>query len=472
MGDPGPTLLATWRQLVDEGKAHFLNGDYEKAVDFYSRALDLIPDPALLSNRAAAYLRLLDFNAARQDASRVLWSDPRCTRCFLLRARACKGLNLYADALSDFREVLKNPGTNDVDSIFQDIVECQVALNRQKEARAEALLVPIVVYEESNEYRPCSEEPAGEVQLSENAQRCLDLFASVERYEQRLLLQRMSGSSVQPTSVRQSLVKGMPLGAKDSASTAGTDSMQEDLRSTRADSAVASLSFTDLADFELCTVLSKLDGRTLARCEQVCRGLRRACANDFLWERCVLSEFRLVASVDFLLPGRHQWKTFYKHLANRRAKWRALEDARPDLCTDAYNFIGRLREGAWPDVEACFAWEHRAQNTPEMGVPSVWYRYDELGDYWEWTADLLNWMPCTKTVVVGGAYHNQTPVESNLQTIQFLSSGPPPLCARMVVHLGCPAQVARPQGSRDLDLRRITDAMNAAMAYQARIDGR
>jgi tetratricopeptide (TPR) repeat protein len=450
-----------------------------KAVEHYSRAIDLIPDATLLSNRAAAYLGLLDFNAARQDASRVLWSDPRCSRCYLQRARACKGLNLFADALCDYREVLKTPGSADLDSIFQEIVQCQVALNRQKEAKTEALLTPIVVYARSNTYQACSEREGevqlsegevqlSEVQLSEDAQRCLALFASVERREQLVLLQSMSGCSARPNSVWSSFEK-----SDFSCSTTHdvTEPMCEDPRSPRIDSSEASLSFTDLADFELCTVLSQLDGKSLARCEQVCQGLRRACANDLLWERLVLTEFRLVASVDFLLPGRHQWQHVYKHLAGRRARWASLEEVRPDLCTEAFAFLSRLREGDWPDNTACYAWEHRGNIGEQRSSPPVWYRYEELGGYWEWTTDLVNWMRCSTTIVVGGAYHNHTPLQVNLQIIQFLSSGPPPLCTRLDIHLGCPEQVVRPQESRDLDLRRITDAMDAAMAYQARFDG-
>lgn len=52
-------------------------GDYEKATELYSKAIELHPDAILYSNRSFAYLRREWYGYALIDAKKALEYDPR-----------------------------------------------------------------------------------------------------------------------------------------------------------------------------------------------------------------------------------------------------------------------------------------------------------------------------------------------------------------------------------------------------------
>jgi tetratricopeptide (TPR) repeat protein len=54
-----------------------LDGDYEKATEFYSKAIEIHPDAILYSNRSFAYLRREWYGYALIDAKKALEYDPK-----------------------------------------------------------------------------------------------------------------------------------------------------------------------------------------------------------------------------------------------------------------------------------------------------------------------------------------------------------------------------------------------------------
>jgi tetratricopeptide (TPR) repeat protein len=89
------------------------NADYEKAILWYSEALDIVKDmKSLYTNRALAFIKIGFFKKAIADCTRVLEycecfeegyvkSRELCFKAFLRRALALKERKEYKKALED-----------------------------------------------------------------------------------------------------------------------------------------------------------------------------------------------------------------------------------------------------------------------------------------------------------------------------------------------------------------------------------
>ena len=98
--DEKPKALDDLRQLEEnveklkqQGNKHFKDGLYKEAVDAYSSAIEMskgIPafDPLLLTNRASAYIKLNQRNAALNDANEYITRCPGCWKGFARKALA------------------------------------------------------------------------------------------------------------------------------------------------------------------------------------------------------------------------------------------------------------------------------------------------------------------------------------------------------------------------------------------------
>ena len=73
----GEERLRTAASYLDEGNVYFNVGQYELAIERYTRALEERPGiPAALYNRATAHTRLGQFDAALADYGRTLELTP------------------------------------------------------------------------------------------------------------------------------------------------------------------------------------------------------------------------------------------------------------------------------------------------------------------------------------------------------------------------------------------------------------
>ncbi|KAH8662883.1 hypothetical protein BGZ60DRAFT_339275, partial [Tricladium varicosporioides] len=69
--------------LKSQGNAAMAKKDYTTAIDFYTKALAIIPgNPIFLSNRAAAYSASKDHESARADAEAAVAADPTYTKAW------------------------------------------------------------------------------------------------------------------------------------------------------------------------------------------------------------------------------------------------------------------------------------------------------------------------------------------------------------------------------------------------------
>lgn len=80
--------------------------DYEKAVEYYSRAIELNPGNAIYyGNRSLAYLRTECYGYALADATRAVELDKKYVKGYYRRAASNMALGKFKAALRDYETV-------------------------------------------------------------------------------------------------------------------------------------------------------------------------------------------------------------------------------------------------------------------------------------------------------------------------------------------------------------------------------
>ena len=94
-------------QLKERGNEWLAKGDNKRAVEMYSKALELEPsNVAVRSNRALAFLNLGDHAACIDDATIVLETAPANVKCLLRRSVALKSVGRLAAMFRCFCDFL------------------------------------------------------------------------------------------------------------------------------------------------------------------------------------------------------------------------------------------------------------------------------------------------------------------------------------------------------------------------------
>lgn len=90
--------------------------DYAKAIELYSKAIELNPNVAVYyGNRSISYLRTECFGYALNDASKAIELDKNYVKGYYRRAAAYMSLGKFKQALKDFETVTK-ANANDKDA--------------------------------------------------------------------------------------------------------------------------------------------------------------------------------------------------------------------------------------------------------------------------------------------------------------------------------------------------------------------
>ena len=101
-------------ELKEKGNKEFQAGNYQRAADFYSQAIELQPDAVFLSNRAACYLGLKRFSEAVADAQRAVQADPLYPKSYVRGAQALTRLGRLQEAFDLVRRGIETaPSQND-----------------------------------------------------------------------------------------------------------------------------------------------------------------------------------------------------------------------------------------------------------------------------------------------------------------------------------------------------------------------
>ncbi|TPP59276.1 Serine/threonine-protein phosphatase [Fasciola gigantica] len=98
-------------ELADAFKAqankYFRDGDYDKAIEEYTKAIETKETAICFSNRSLAYLRTECFGYALDDASRAIAIDSSYIKGYYRRATAYMALEKFKEALSDLETCMR-----------------------------------------------------------------------------------------------------------------------------------------------------------------------------------------------------------------------------------------------------------------------------------------------------------------------------------------------------------------------------
>lgn len=83
-------------QFADKAKDAFLDDDFDRAVEFYSKTIDLNPSVAdFCADRAQAQIKLNNFSEAVADANKAIELVPSMVKAYLRKGTACVKLEEY-----------------------------------------------------------------------------------------------------------------------------------------------------------------------------------------------------------------------------------------------------------------------------------------------------------------------------------------------------------------------------------------
>ncbi|CRK90452.1 CLUMA_CG004156, isoform A [Clunio marinus] len=133
-----PEQIAEAEKFKEEANSYFKNKDYDKAIELYTKAIEIDPHNAVYyANRSLANLRQESFGYALNDALSSMKSDPGYLKAYYRRAAAHMSLGKFKLALSDF-ELVSKRRPNDADA-KKKFVECSKIVKKIAFERAIAV---------------------------------------------------------------------------------------------------------------------------------------------------------------------------------------------------------------------------------------------------------------------------------------------------------------------------------------------
>merc|ERR1719244_1001955 len=117
----------------DRGNQFFKAGNWDQAIEKYTRGMQLDPMNCVLpANRAMALLKKEQFGAAESDCTLALSLDKTYVKAFQRRGTARVGLGKLDLALDDFKQVIKLEPTNKAATLEIDKIEKKLVANKAK----------------------------------------------------------------------------------------------------------------------------------------------------------------------------------------------------------------------------------------------------------------------------------------------------------------------------------------------------
>ncbi|XP_050789892.1 small glutamine-rich tetratricopeptide repeat-containing protein alpha [Gopherus flavomarginatus] len=105
---PSEEDMAEAERLKTEGNEQMKAENFESAVSFYAKAIELNPSNAVyFCNRAAAYSKLGNYAGAVRDCERAIGIDPNYSKAYGRMGLALSSLNKHAEAVIYYKKALE-----------------------------------------------------------------------------------------------------------------------------------------------------------------------------------------------------------------------------------------------------------------------------------------------------------------------------------------------------------------------------
>lgn len=116
-------------EMKNKGNEAFKAHDWSTAIEFYTKAIELDDqEPSFYTNRAQAYIKMEAYGYAIADASKAIERKPDFAKAFYRRAIANTAILKHADAIHDWKVVVrKNPSDKVAKSQYE---ACQKMVKR------------------------------------------------------------------------------------------------------------------------------------------------------------------------------------------------------------------------------------------------------------------------------------------------------------------------------------------------------
>jgi stress-induced-phosphoprotein 1 len=123
----------------EEGNTKFKESDWPGAVAAYSEMIKRAPDdPRGYSNRAAAFIKLLEFPSALEDCDTAIKKDPKFVRAYIRKAQAYFGMRDYSKCLDVCTEAMEvDVGRTNAKEIEQQQQKALAAMYASRENETE-----------------------------------------------------------------------------------------------------------------------------------------------------------------------------------------------------------------------------------------------------------------------------------------------------------------------------------------------
>ena len=113
--EPIPSNLITAEQYKEEGNKRYKKGSYKKAVECYSKAIELDPNQAAIyTNRAACNLQLQQYKKVVEDGLKAQQLDPKFSKAYLRAGQGYLQMGKTREAVGQFDLGLKLEPTSDL----------------------------------------------------------------------------------------------------------------------------------------------------------------------------------------------------------------------------------------------------------------------------------------------------------------------------------------------------------------------
>ncbi|XP_072459496.1 sperm-associated antigen 1 [Notamacropus eugenii] len=155
---PGEKRAEMFAALKEEGNEFVKKGKYKEAVDKYSECLEINHSECVIyTNRALCYLKLCQFEEAKQDCDGALEIEEANVKALYRRGLAHKGLKNYQESFNDFNKVLLiDPNVSEAKKELKEITmflsnKDDTTLHSQEKERRKIKIEEVV---ESSEEQP------------------------------------------------------------------------------------------------------------------------------------------------------------------------------------------------------------------------------------------------------------------------------------------------------------------------------